>query len=48
MCWIGQNTIATIVKTAKLNAYLWFFQIDIVYTANNILYKFYTKMAAHF
>ena len=45
VCWIGQNTIATQVKTAiqKLTCL-----IDIAHTANNILYKLYTKMVVYF
>ena len=32
-----------------MNAYLWvFFFINIAYTANNTLYKLYTKMAVYF
>ena len=32
-----------------INAYLWvFFLTDIAYTANNILYKLYTKMMIYF
>ena len=31
-----------------MNAYLCFFFINIAYTANNALYKLYTKMAVYF
>ena len=45
MCWIGQNNIATYkLKQLLLVCFL----IDIAYTANNILYKLYTKMVVYF
>ena len=38
MCWIGQNAIATYVKTA-IYTLTYGILIDIACTANNILYK---------
>ena len=48
MCWIGQNTIATYKLQQLYERLPVGFLIDIAYTANNILFKLYTKMAVYF